>query len=138
MDGKTAGWEYSVYIDGVAFGARKFSHKPAVAELDVTDSESPVSIDADLMYSEALYGVGKVTWSIEQVTFNPDDNPFATPRSLRIGSYHDFEIEPRTGGDRHTFRGLILGNTHEGEVTALQPITIEGVSDGIFTSAGEE
>lgn len=135
--GKAAGWEYSVYIDGVAYGARKFSYKPAVADLDVTDSESPSSIDADLVYNESLYGVGKVTFTIEAATFNPDDNPYATPRLLRVGTYHDFEIEPRAGGDRHTFQGLILSPAHEGEVTGLQPFTIEGVSNGIFVSAGE-
>jgi hypothetical protein len=135
--GKTAGWEYRVFVDGTALRARRFSFKPAVPELDVTDSESPSNAALDFVYAETLYGVGKVTWSIEQATFDPDDNPFASPLSLLVGTYHDFEIEPRDSAERHTFKGLILGNTHDGEVTGLQPITIEGVSDGVFTSAGE-
>lgn len=136
-----AGWEARVTIDGVAYAVKRWSIKPAVTSIDVTNSEGRPgdSTQADAPgYGGVISGVGRAKVMLQSATFDDDDNPFAAPLSLQEGGYHDVVIYPAgLAGDSHEVHVMIEDLTHEGDVDGPQPVTIEASSDGAYTLAGQ-
>jgi len=136
-----SGWEARVKLGGLFYAVKTWRFETAVPDLDVSNTEGVAGnglVAAPAIgYSGALPGLAKGTFTLASATFDDDNNPFAVPLLLRAGIYLAVQIFPaRATGVSHLLPNcLIMRVTHEGDVTGLSPVTIEGTTDGAYSVA---
>lgn len=144
------GFRVRVKIDGYAFAVKRFSITDEVPDIDVTNSEgyddwnkdgSPVvrvfeNASTTTDYARSTPGSPKATVELEQATLieSTNANPFLQRFSLRTRYFYEVEIFPnRSKSARHWLpQAMAVKVSHQGEVSALQPVTITLVSHGPY------
>lgn len=140
MATQLAGFDGRVSIDDSDYSVKQFSITATATALDVSNTEGipgGATSTGGVGYASKIPGLMSATFRFVSATYNEDDNIFGTPITVRIGEYHQFDVLPNKTGSK-TFRitsGLVTSVSLDGDVEGVQPVTLEGVSDGYFDFA---
>ena len=127
----------------VNYAVRRWVWDESSPGQDTTNSEGIPAMGDDSTNSPAAVGyaatarnIRRVRVTLEQATFDDqaNQNPWASPLVITAGKYIRVEIYPdRSASTYHFVRTLYVERVNpSGDVNGLQPITLEGVSDGVF------
>jgi hypothetical protein len=135
-----AGFNAQVDINGIAYTVSEYRIDDETPALETTNSEAVLgdgTVDpVGGGYQTNVSGVSQAKVMLKTATFDDTDDVFAAPLSLASAIVVAVSIFPdgRTAGLPHTFPNLrITKVTPEGQINGLQPITIEGVTDGSYS-----
>lgn len=127
---KVVGYNARVKVNDVFYRVKRWEVDDTATDLEVGDSE-------DGVYEVHEPGRSVARLTLENATFDPLANPFAAPYGLKGGSTVKVEIFPAdVGNPSHLFpQVLIPSGKHAGDIAALQPVTITGITSGPYFMA---
>lgn len=145
-----AGWEARVKIGNYTsaghedpttnyFKVKRYSIDFEAPGLDVSNTEgvagNEYNTTAARGYQAIIPNIGRARVMLSQATFDSDDSPFDAPYSLAEGDYIRLEIYPDGQNDPIEVTSLMITKlSYSGEVGQAQPFTLEGESDGDYTT----
>jgi hypothetical protein len=137
-----AGHFVQVDIDGVPYTVSEWSFDDNCPALDTTNSEGVDGSGAPnvVAFATNTSGVAQATIMLKTATFDDTDDIFAPPLILRSGLVVRILIylDGRAAANPHVFPRVRITNVKdEGQTTGLQPITLEGVTDGVYFLRGQ-
>jgi len=134
-----AGFNAQVDIDGIPYTVSEYRIDDETPALETTNSEAvrgDGSVDpVGAGYATNTSGVSQAKVMLKTATFDDTNDIFAAPLSIASANVVAVLIYPdgRAAGLPHSFPMLRLTKvTPEGQSNGLQPITIEGVTDGSY------
>src|SRR5207248_2431645 len=137
--GEVAGSRLKVRYNGQVLKARRVSWQDRVDLGNVTSSESVADADG-IVRKDKIPQTGDMTVRIENASYDPTENMFVAPRSIRSGVPAILYVYPDgLDGDRIVVNDFVP--TQVGgdiDVNALQPCTIDGESSGLYFLPGIE
>jgi len=128
-----------------AFTVQRVMVRDAVPPQNVSNSEgvpgNPAAGANNAAFQAMIGGESGATIELTQPTFNDTLNPYATPLSLVPGDWIGLLVWPAgrgvTGSDDLAFGSVLITEIElNADVTALEPLTIRGVSDGPYNAPG--
>jgi hypothetical protein len=134
-----AGFNAKVRIGTAIFSCTRWSVRDTVADLDTTNTEGVTGSGTGAApgFETRVAGPGVAEVTITNASFDPTENPFATPRNLAAGVYAAVTIFPDFGGSPSNFWSfpslLITSAEQAGEAKGLTPITFTGRTDGFYS-----
>ena len=141
-----AGYEARIEIHNEWYACQRWSLEAEVPPLDCNNTEgrpgnSRAANQEARGFAARLFGLRSARLRIVSATYD-DEYPFGGATLFREGQYlNNVHIYPAFGERPDLYHGLqsvVLAKvTLEGEVNGLQPITIEGWSDGEYSWAEE-
>ena len=141
-----AGYEARISIDDEFYACKSWMLEAEVPPLDCSNTEGrPGNFNAANQaargFAARLFGMRSARFRIVSATYD-DAFPFGGATLFREGQYLDnIKIYPAYDDVpdlSHSLESVVLAKvTLEGEVNGLQPITIEGWSDGEYRWADE-
>lgn len=142
-----AGLNLQVTINNIPYSVAEFSADQQSEGLDATNSEghpgselNPLPAAAGRnpvqpwgLFQSRVAGPIVTRVMLKNASFDPARNPFRAPLLMRAGLYYSVLVWPNTaiGNIFHGFILLVTSIKHESTVKGLQPITIEGETDGV-------
>lgn len=137
------GEDARVDLDGVIYSVKRFRIELSKPRRDVSNTEgkagNPFIVLRAPGYESARTGLRKAMITLDEPSFDIEENVFTPPIDVADDDYVDVKIYPGgRGGDYHWFPSVQLeGVTHDGTVGEEQPITLRGGTDGAFFLYGE-
>lgn len=127
---KTVGYNARVKVNGTFYRCKRWEVDDTAVDLEVGDSE-----DGVFEVHEPGRNVARIT--LENATYDAALNPYAAPFSLSSGNHAHVEIFPAdVGASSHDFPDVLITSAKQaGDVAALTPVTITGVTSGPYTMA---
>lgn len=128
-----AGGDHRVTIAGVVYKAQRATLNPKVSEGMTTNGESQV---AGTTFAERIPCVAEARLTIVKASWDPAQNPFAGPYSVRVGGYVAIRVYPYKGDltRYHDFPNVLIAEgTHEIDAERMQPFTLVGNTSGLFS-----
>ncbi len=134
-----AGFVFKVRINGAVFSCTRYRVVDSATGQDITNSEGTTGSGAAAVAGRQTVVAGNSAARVEisNASFDPSEDPFAAPRSLKRGTYAHVAIYPAgiAAGNPWDFPNLYLESvTHEGDAKALQPVSFSGITDGDYTT----
>lgn len=140
-----SGYEWRVTIGdaGGNWGAKGFSIVQETTEASVANSEGIIgktggAADSTASFDAHVRTLRRARITIRFATFNDSADLFAAPLSLKEGDHHAMSVSHlRNNTKKWTFPSVLITKvTQEGEIDGLQPLTIEGITDGAYSYSG--
>ena len=134
----TAGYNAKIRLNGQNFSGAEWSVEDQVVDIPVTNTEGKTGNSVGTGspgYESHIAGPRMSRVTIKQASFDPSENPFIAPMSVNVGSYTSIQIYPggTTGRSINLSGVLITRSSYNGRADRDQPLSLEGVTDGVFT-----
>jgi hypothetical protein len=146
-----AGHKFRVFVNGTAYKAMTCRYRGTNEHVDASNSEGePGNIAGggitdltefvDFPYESILEGMNIDEVEVVNATYDPDDNRFDAPATIKRGMFIALEIQPiRLGGaDAYIFpSALVVEVTHDMDLRRAQPLTFRARGDGRTQRPGD-
>ena len=134
-----AGWEARVIFDGTPFAVKSWDMDSECTPLDASNTEgrpgNPLAANqAAKQFAATLAGLRRCRMSFRTATYD-DTFPFGGPATFREGDFvTNVTVLPFAATvTPFAFESMMVTKVRiEGEIDGLQPVSLEGVSDGEF------
>lgn len=137
---KARGFDVKVRISGVTYSVAEYSCDDEAPENDVSNSEgetgSGLGAGSNPEFKSVVASQRQMRVMLRSATYDPDSNPFAAPLAIETGMYlTDVSIFPAGLSESPIAIPVLYVRRASigGPVSGVQPVTIEGVSDGSYT-----
>lgn len=133
------GYNVKVSLAGVNYSVSRCVVRDSVEPQDVSNTEgnagNPLVATQSPSFKSQAPAQSSATIELTQPTFDASNNPFTAPISLAPGSYASCVIylNGRAGKNWNFANVLITEGELDGDVKALQPVTLRAISDGAYT-----
>lgn len=125
------GYEMRLFIDSVAYRARKYEATDEVDKLDDWDSEHG-------QFKSTLDGGRQASIVLDNATYDEEANLFGAPLELIPGTVHHIEIFPEESLEPLDFpEARLMSVGLSGDVPGLQPVKLSFVTISEYTLPGE-
>lgn len=131
------GYRFRLRVNSTAYGASDCSVDITSDGADVSNTEGytgQVGITAHTGYASVIGGLRSARVSFRNATFADDENPFAAPYGMQVSEYVTLRVYlfSLTSVSWYFPSFFIAGTSWNGQVRGLQPVSINGQSDGLF------
>lgn len=134
-----AGYNLKVRINTNVYAVSRVLIRDAVPPQDVSNTEgnagNTAAVGGNPAFASALGGQSQATIELTQPTFDSSNNPFTAPLSIAPGSFVSIIVYLNlVGGKNWNFPSVLITEGElNGDVKTLEPITLRGVSDQVYT-----
>lgn len=135
--GYKSGYKFRLRINSTAYGCSDVGVDASVDPQDVSNSEGYTGqsgITAHVGYSSVISGLRSARANFRGATFADDENPFTAPWNAIPGEYATLRVYlwGLTGVSWYFPSFLIVGTSWNAQVRGLQPVSVNGQSDGLY------
>ena len=132
-----AGFNGKVRVNNTLYSCVRWSVRDSVGDLDITNTEGVTGSttgQAVAGFETRVAGCGVAEISITNASWDPNEDPFATPRSIIAENYARIQIYINgTSGPYYLFYSALITSVEQnGEAKGLEPVSFTARSDGNY------